>query len=102
MKKRVIAIILALCLILPIMLVHSYAEESSDVTISEEVVETEDTAGDSATESDEVKEDKFDILDLFEDELIEDENEKRILNTMFFVFVLVIIVRLLLLFAGVV
>lgn len=102
MKKRVIAIILALCLILPIMLVHSYAEESSDVTISEEVVETEDTADDSAAESDEAKEDKFDILDLFEDELIEDENEKRILNTMFFVFVIVIIVRLLLLFAGVV
>lgn len=104
MKKRVIAFLISLCMILPMTLVPSYgAEETSDGVVLEEGSETEsETKKDLALPFMDVEDDGRDIFDLFEDEFMKDSNEKRILNYMFFTFVIVIIVRLLLLFAGII
>ena len=101
MKKRIIALIIALCMILPTMLIHAYAAEAvSESTLSEEISENE--AGDTTVTESEEAEEKTDIFDLLDDEIIDDEKEKKFLNYMFVVFVIVIIVRLLLLFVGIV
>lgn len=100
MKKRIIALIIALCMILPTMLINASAAEAvSESIVSEEVSENE--AGATVTESEEVEE-KTDIFDLLDGEIIKDEKEKKILDYMFVVFVIVIVVRLLLLFVGIV
>ena len=100
MKKRIIALIIALCMILPTILINASAAEAvSESIVSEEVSENE--AGATVTESEEVEE-KTDIFDLLDGEIIKDEKEKKILDYMFVVFVIVIVVRLLLLFVGIV
>ena len=101
MKKRIIALIIALCLTLPMMLINAYAAEAvSESIVSEEVSENEAGAT-TVTESGEAEE-KADISDLISGEIINDEKEKKFLNYMFLVFVVVIVVRLLLLFVGIV
>ena len=101
MKKRIIALIIALCMTLPMMLINAYAAEAvSESIVSEEVSEGE--AGVSAPTESEEAEEKTDIFDLISGEIINDEKEKKFLNYMFLVFVVVIVVRLLLLFVGIV
>ena len=101
MKKRIIALIIALCMTLPMMLINAYAAEAvSESIVSEEVSENEAGAT-TVTESEEAEE-KADIFDLISGEIINDEKEKKFLNYMFLVFVVVIVVRLLLLFVGIV
>ena len=101
MKKRIIALIIALCMTLPMMLINAYAAEAvSESIVSEEVSENEAGAT-TITESKEAEE-KTDIFDLISGEIINDEKEKKFLNYMFLVFVVVIVVRLLLLFVGIV
>lgn len=101
MKKRIIALIIALCMTLPMMLINAYAAEAvSESIVSEEVSENEAGAT-TVTESEEAEE-KTDIFDLISGEIINDEKEKKFLNYMFLVFVVVIVVRLLLLFVGIV
>ena len=101
MKKRIIALIIALCMILPTMLINAYAAEAvSESIVSEEISEKETNAP-TVTESGEAEE-KADIFDLLDGEIIKDEKEKKILDYMFVVFVIVIVVRLLLLFVGIV
>ena len=101
MKKRIIALIIALCLTLPMMLINAYAAEAvSESIVSEEVSENEAGAT-TVTESEEAEE-KTDIFDLLDGEIINDEKEKKFLDYMFVVFVIVIVVRLLLLFVGIV
>ena len=101
MKKRIIALIIALCTTLPMMLINAYAAEAvSESIVSEEVSENEAGAT-TVTESEEAEE-KADIFDLLDGEIINDEKEKKFLDYMFVVFVIVIVVRLLLLFVGIV
>ena len=101
MKKRIIALIIALCMTLPMMLINAYAAEAvSESIVSEEVSENE--AGATIVTESEKAEEKTDIFDLLDGEIIKDEKEKKILDYMFVVFVIVIIVRLLLLFVGIV
>lgn len=101
MKKRIIALIIALCMTLPMMLINAYAAEAvSESIVSEEVSENEAGAT-TVTESEEAEE-KADIFDLLDGEIIKDEKEKKFLDYMFVVFVIVIVVRLLLLFVGIV
>ena len=86
---------------LPMMLINAYAAEAvSESIVSEEVSENEAGAT-TVTESEEAEE-KADIFDLISGEIINDEKEKKFLNYMFLVFVVVIVVRLLLLFVGIV
>ena len=101
MKKRIIALIIALCMTLPMMLINAYAAEAvSESIVSEEVSENE--AGATIVTESEEAEEKADIFDLISGEIINDEKEKKFLNYMFLVFVVVIVVRLLLLFVGIV
>ena len=101
MKKRIIALIIALCMTLPMMHINAYAAEAvSESIVSEEVSENEAGAT-TVTESEEAEE-KADIFDLISGEIINDEKEKKFLNYMFLVFVVVIVVRILLLFVGIV
>ena len=101
MKKRIIALIIALCMILPTMLINAYAAEAvSESIVSEEISENE-TGTQNDTESAEAEE-NTDIFDLIDGEIIDDEKEKKFLNYLFIVFVAVIVVRLLLLFVGIV
>lgn len=104
MKKRVIAILISLCMILPTMFIPSYgAEATYDTVVLEENSESKpESRGIFASIFTEVEDDGHDIFDLFEGEFMKDSNEKRILNYMFITFVIVIIVRLLLLFVGVI
>ena len=101
MKKRIIALIIALCMTLPMMLINAYAAEAvSESIVSEEVSENE--AGATTVTESEKAEEKADIFDLLDGEIINDEKEKKFLDYMFVVFVIVIVVRLLLLFVGIV
>ena len=76
MKKRIIALIIALCLTLPMMLINAYAAEAvSESIVSEEVSENEAGAT-TVTESEEAEE-KADISDLISGEIINDEKEKK-------------------------
>ena len=101
MKKRIIALIIALCMTLPMMLINAYAAEAvSESIVSEEVSENE--AGATIVTESEEAEEKADIFDLLDGEIINDEKEKKFLDYMFVVFVIVIVVRLLLLFVGIV
>lgn len=101
MKKRIIALIIALCMTLPMMLINAYAAEAvSESIVSEEVSENE--AGATIVTESEKAEEKADIFDLLDGEIINDEKEKKFLDYMFVVFVIVIVVRLLLLFVGIV
>ena len=101
MKKRIIALIIALCMILPTMLINASAAEAvSESIVSEEVSENE--AGATIVTESEEAEEKADIFDLLDGEIINDEKEKKFLDYMFVVFVIVIVVRLLLLFVGIV
>ena len=101
MKKRIIALIIALCMILPTMLINAYAAEVVSESILSEDVSENETSAPSDTESAE-SEEKTDIFDLLDGEIIKDEKEKKFLNYMFVVFVIVIVVRLLLLFVGII
>ena len=86
---------------LPMMLINAYAAEAvSESIVSEEVSENE--AGATIVTESEEAEEKADIFDLISGEIINDEKEKKFLNYMFLVFVVVIVVRLLLLFVGIV
>ena len=86
---------------LPMMLINAYAAEAvSESIVSEEVSENE--AGATTVTESEKAEEKADIFDLLDGEIINDEKEKKFLDYMFVVFVIVIVVRLLLLFVGIV
>ena len=104
MKKRVIAIIIALCILLPLTMMYSFAAEATNGTvITEESLETGyDADSNIATASENTAEEKTDVFTLPDGELIEDEKEIKILNTMFFIAVIVIVVRLFLFIVGVV
>ena len=101
MKKRIIALIIALCMILPVMLINAYAAEAVSESIVLEEISENEAGATTVTESEE-EEEKADISDLISGEIINDEKEKKFLNYMFLVFVVVIVVRLLLLFVGIV
>ena len=90
-------------MILPMMLINAYGAESTiETVISEENVNSD---LDNSNSQDLIfpmpEDDGRDIFDLFDGELIKNENEIKILNYMFVTFVVVIVIRLILLIAGI-
>ena len=85
-------------------MMYSFAAEATNGTvITEESLETGyDADSNIATASENTAEEKTDVFTLPDGELIEDEKEIKILNTMFFIAVIVIVVRLFLFIVGVV